>query len=295
MSNISTSSVAEINRIPRPQYRMSAKRAAGAIILYALMIIVALICLGPFLWLLSTSLKTGENLYAFPPQFIPNPITFDNYIKVFDIMPLWNYMWNTVVMTASGVVLNIVFCLITAYPLARMKFPGRNLIFYAIISTMILPNAAGMIVNFITINKLGLYNTMLGVVIPSAISVFNIFLLRQSFITIPREMEDSARVDGAGEFRIFWNIMCPIIKPTIATVLIFDFMAFWNSFLWPIIVLDDPLKYPLAPALSYLQGSLSFNFAYIAVGTIISIIPIIVIFLILQKQFINGMVGAVKG
>ncbi|MBU5441976.1 carbohydrate ABC transporter permease [Paenibacillus sp. MSJ-34] len=274
---------------------ISARKAIGAFILYILMIIAALICLGPFLWLLSTSLKTGENLYAFPPQFIPNPITFENYIKVFDIMPLWNYMWNTVVMTAAGVGLNIAFCLITAYPLARMSFRGRNFIFYAIISTMILPNAAGMIVNFLTINKLGLYNTMTGVVLPSAISVFNIFLLRQAFITIPREMEDSARVDGAGEFRIFWNIMIPMIKPTISTVLIFDFMAFWNSFLWPIIVLDDPKKYPLAPALSYLQGSLSFNFAYIAVGTIISIIPIIVIFLILQKQFINGMVGAVKG
>ncbi|CAH0118188.1 MULTISPECIES: carbohydrate ABC transporter permease [unclassified Paenibacillus] len=294
MSNMSPSSAVRANRMPRRR-PISARKAIGAFILYILMIIAALICLGPFLWLLSTSLKTGENLYAFPPQFIPNPITFENYIKVFDIMPLWNYMWNTVVMTAAGVGLNIAFCLITAYPLARMSFRGRNFIFYAIISTMILPNAAGMIVNFLTINKLGLYNTMTGVVLPSAISVFNIFLLRQAFITIPREMEDSARVDGAGEFRIFWNIMIPMIKPTISTVLIFDFMAFWNSFLWPIIVLDDPKKYPLAPALSYLQGSLSFNFAYIAVGTIISIIPIIVIFLILQKQFINGMVGAVKG
>lgn len=295
MSNMSPSSAVRANRMPRRRRPISARKAIGAFILYILMIIAALICLGPFLWLLSTSLKTGENLYAFPPQFIPNPITFENYIKVFDIMPLWNYMWNTVVMTAAGVGLNIAFCLITAYPLARMSFRGRNFIFYAIISTMILPNAAGMIVNFLTINKLGLYNTMTGVVLPSAISVFNIFLLRQAFITIPREMEDSARVDGAGEFRIFWNIMIPMIKPTISTVLIFDFMAFWNSFLWPIIVLDDPKKYPLAPALSYLQGSLSFNFAYIAVGTIISIIPIIVIFLILQKQFINGMVGAVKG
>lgn len=283
------------NRMPRRPHRISAKKAAGSLSLYTLMIIVALICLGPFLWLLSTSLKTGENLYAFPPRLIPNPVTFENYMKVFDIMPLWRYMWNTVVMTVAGVLLNIVFCLITAYPLARMNFPGRRFIFFGIISTMILPNAAGMIVNFLTINTLGLYNTMLGVVLPSAISVFNIFLLRQAFITIPREMEDSARVDGAGEFRIFWHIMTPIIKATISTVLIFDFMAFWNSFLWPIIVLDDPMKYPLAPALSYLQGSLSFNFAYIAVGTIISIIPIIVIFLILQKQFINGMVGAVKG
>jgi len=271
------------------------KKVGIRIVLYLLLLITALFCLGPFLWLLSTAFKTGENVYAFPPQFIPNPISFKNFIDVFDIMPLWKYIYNTVYMTVLGVGLNLLFCTITAYPLARIQFPGRNFIFYAIVSTMVLPNAAGMIVNFIIIQKLGLYNNMLGVVLPSAISVFNIFLLRQAFITIPNEMELSARIDGAREFRIFYSIMLPMIRPAVATVVIFDFMAFWNSLIWPVIIFDDQDKYPLAPALQYLQGSLSFNFPYIAAGTIISIIPMIVIFLILQKQFINGMVGAVKG
>jgi putative chitobiose transport system permease protein len=247
------------------------------------------------LWLLSTAFKTGENVYAFPPQFIPNPISFKNFLDVFDIMPLWTYIYNTIYMTGLGVGLNLVMCTMTAYPLARIRFPGRNFIFYAIVSTMILPNAAGMIVNFIIIQKMGLYNNMLGVVLPSAISVFNIFLLRQAFITIPNDMEHSARIDGAREFKIFYSIMLPMIRPAVATVVIFDFMAFWNSLIWPVIILDDQDKYPLAPALQYLQGTLSYNFPYIAAGTIISIIPMIIIFLILQKQFINGMVGAVKG
>ncbi|WP_308635694.1 carbohydrate ABC transporter permease [Paenibacillus silvisoli] len=273
----------------------SAKKIIAPLLLYPLLLLTALVCLGPFLWLLSTALKTGDNVYAFPPQFIPNPITFDNFIEVFNIMPLWHYIGNTVYMTALGVGLNLLFCTITAYPLARISFPGRNFLFYTIVSTMILPNAAGMIVNFILINKFGLYNTMLGVVLPSAISVFNIFLLRQAFITIPNDMEHSARVDGAGEFRIFLVIMLPMIRPAVATVLIFDFMAFWNSLIWPVIVFDDQNKYPLGPALQYLNGTLAYNFPYIAAGTIISILPIIVIFLILQKQFINGMVGAVKG
>ncbi|XEC97386.1 carbohydrate ABC transporter permease [Paenibacillus tarimensis] len=270
-------------------------RVAGAAVLYSLMILTALFCLGPFLWLLSTALKENANVYQFPPQLIPWPMTFKNFIDVFNIMPLWTIIWNTVVMTTMGVGLNLVTCTLTAYPLARFSFPGRNLIFYAIVSTMILPNAAGMIVHFLIIQKLGLYNTFLGIVLPSAVTVFNVFLLRQAFITIPLEMEDAARIDGSSEFRIFWSIMVPMIRPALATVVIFDFMAFWNSFIWPIVVLDDPHKYPLTAALQYLQGELSYNFLYIAAGTIISVIPIIIVFLILQKQFINGMVGAVKG
>ncbi|MCY9697243.1 carbohydrate ABC transporter permease [Paenibacillus alginolyticus] len=275
--------------------RRSWKKVISAVIVYLLLFLIALVFLGPFLWLLSTSLKVNANVYKFPPQLIPWPINFKNYLDVFHIMPLWSYIWNTIVMTFLGVVLNVVICTATAYPIARIHFPGRNFVFYAIISTMILPNAAGMIVNFILIQKLHLYNTVWGIVLPSAVSVFNIFLLRQAFITIPNDMEYSSRIDGASEFRIFWNIMVPMIRPAIATVVIFDFMGFWNSMIWPVIILDDKEKYPLTAALQYLQGNLAYNFPYIAAGTIISVIPIILIFLVLQKQFINGMVGAVKG
>ncbi|MBB6673305.1 carbohydrate ABC transporter permease [Cohnella nanjingensis] len=275
--------------------KTSPKKIVQAIVVYPLLLLTTVVTLGPFLWLLSTALKTGDNIYAYPPQFIPNPITFKNFIDVFNLMPLWSYIGNTVYMTALGVLLNIFLCAITAYPLARLRFPFRNAIFFAMVSTMILPNAGGMIVNFLTIQSLGLYNNMFGVVLPSAISIFNIFLLRQAFITVPNDMEHSARIDGAGEFRIFATIMVPMIRPAIATVLIFDFMAFWNSLIWPVIILDDRAKYPLGPALKYLNSNLAFNFPYVAAGTIISVIPIIIIFLVLQKQFINGMVGAVKG
>lgn len=280
---------------PLRSSKLSSRKIVQAIILYPLLLLTTCVTLGPFLWLLSTALKNGDNVYAYPPQFIPNPITFQNFIDVFSIMPLWHYIGNTVYMTAMGVGLNLLLCTMTAYPVARLRFPGRNWIFFAMVSTMILPNAAGMIVNFLTIKSLGLYNTMLGVVMPSAISIFNVFLLRQAFITVPNDMEHSARIDGAGEFRIFAQIMVPMIRPAIATVVIFDFMAFWNSLIWPMIILDDRSSYPLGSALSFLNSTLAYNFPYIAAGTIISVIPIILIFLVLQKQFINGMVGAVKG
>jgi putative chitobiose transport system permease protein len=271
------------------------KKVVQAIIVYPLLILTTALTLGPFLWLLSTALKNGDNVYAYPPQFIPNPITFQNFIDVFKIMPLWHYIENTVYMTAMGVGLNLLLCTMTAYPLARLRFPGRNAIFFTMVSTMILPSAAGMIINFLTIKSIGLYNTLFGVVLPSAISIFNVFLLRQAFITVPNDMEHSARIDGAGEFRIFAQIMVPMIRSAISTVVIFDFMAFWNSMIWPIIILDDQSKYPLGAALKFLDSNLAYNFPYIAAGTIISVIPIVLVFLVLQRQFINGMVGAVKG
>jgi putative chitobiose transport system permease protein len=242
--------------------------------------------------MLSTSLKTPQNVYNM--SIIPNSITFENYRGVWNFMSIPKYIMNTVIIAFFGVVSNLLLSALTAYPLAKFDFKGKNIIFYAMIATMILPNATGMIVNFITIKKLGLANTFAGVILPSAVTVFNVFLLRQAYITVPKGLDDAARIDGAGEFMIWWRIMLPSIKPALATVVILNFMAFWNSFIWPIIVLQDPSKYPLAAALSYLKGQFAYKFGYVAASTIISIIPIIIIFLAFQKYFIEGMTGALK-
>lgn len=262
-------------------------------VLYLLMCLVALVTLGPFLYLTLTSLHTGKAVFQMPPPIFP--LTLKNYEAVFTLLPVGRYLWNTIRIVAMGVGLNVAVCALAAYPLAKLRFRGRDLIFYAIVSTMLLPNAAGTIVNFLTLKKLHLTNTLLGVVLPSAANVFNIFLMRQAYLTVPRELDEAARIDGANEWWIFWRVNLPLVKPALATVVIFDFMAFWNSFLWPVIVLRDPDLYPLATGLRYLQGQFSYNFAYIAAGTVVSILPMILVFLILQKQFIQGVVGALKG
>ncbi|MBP2019614.1 putative chitobiose transport system permease protein [Symbiobacterium terraclitae] len=264
-------------------------------LLYLVMTAIALLMVFPFLWLLSTSFKTASNVYAFPPQMIPNPATLDNYVGVTKMVPIWRYLKNTAIITALGVGLNVLFSTLAAYPLARMRFPGRDIIFGALLSTMIIPNGAGMIVNYMTLRTLRLTDTFLGVVLPSAATIFSIFLLRQAYTTIPKELEEAARIDGAGDLFIWWRIMVPLIRPTLLTVVIFDFMAHWNSFIWPVVVMKSPDNYPLAAGLLYLQGQFSYNFLYLAAGTVISITPMIILFLLLQKYFINGVAGAVKG
>jgi len=263
--------------------------------LYFWLIVFAIFMMGPFLWLLSVSLMPGKNVFSFPPAIFPSFIDFKNYIDVWKYMDFFKYIWNTVVISVLGVVLSIFFSCLTAYPLAVFKFKGRNAIFLVLVSTMIIPAAAGLVVNYLTIKALGVMDTYLAVILPSAVSVFNIFLMRQAFIGVPLEIRDSGRIDGASEFRIWYQLMMPMVKPAIAVIGLLEFMAMWNNFLWPIIVLNDTNKYPLASALSFLNGQFSYNFGWIAAGTMISVIPIIVVFLFTQKYYMEGISGAVKG
>ena len=263
--------------------------------LYFWLIVFAIFMMGPFLWLLSVSLMPGKNVFSFPPAIFPSFIDFQNYIDVWKYMDFFKYIWNTVVISVLGVVLSIFFSCLTAYPLAVFKFKGRNAIFLVLVSTMIIPAAAGLVVNYLTIKALGVMDTYLAVILPSAVSVFNIFLMRQAFMGVPLEIRDSGRIDGASEFRIWYQLMMPMVKPAIAVIGLLEFMAMWNNFLWPIIVLNDTTKYPLASALSFLNGQFSYNFGWIAAGTMISVIPIIVVFLFTQKYYMEGISGAVKG
>ncbi len=264
-------------------------------VIYVLLVLLALFLMGPFLWLLSVSLMPGRNIFSTPPAIFPTFIDFDNYVQVWQFMNFPKYMLNTVIITALGVIFNVVLASLTGYPLAVFRFKGKNLVFTLLIATMIIPSYTSFIVHYLTIQGLHLGNTYLGVVLPGAVSVFNIFLMRQTFIHIPTDVRDSGKMDGASEFRIWWQLVLPLVKPALAVISLLEAMSFWNSFLWPIVILNDTELYPLAAALTYLNGQFAYNFGWIAAGTMISVLPIIILFLFTQRYYMEGLAGAVKG
>ncbi|GGA37157.1 carbohydrate ABC transporter permease [Paenibacillus physcomitrellae] len=261
-------------------------------LLYLILILVAVLCAGPFLWMLSTSFKGNENIYEM--SLFPKHPTFSNYVGVVEFLDLPIYIWNTFVMTVLGILLDVVLASLCAYPLAKFDFYGKKIITGALLATQILPAAAGLIVNYITVGALGLMGSYWAVILPGSIAVFSIILFRQAYFSVSTEVMEASRIDGASEFKIWYKIMAPQILPAISTVVIFDFINKWNNFLWPIIVLN-PDKYPIAAALNYLGGTFNFQFGYIAAATIISIVPIIIVFVFFQKNYINSVAGAVKG
>ncbi|AKG03787.1 sugar ABC transporter permease [Salimicrobium jeotgali] len=264
---------------------------------YSLLILVTIFMIGPFLWLLATALKSGnENIFQYPPTFIPSDPTFSNFGKVLETFPFFRYLFNSIVVGFLTVFLNVLFCSLAAYPLARMKFRGSKTIFILIISTMMIPFQLLMIPVYIISLNLGLQNTYLGMVLPHITTAFGVFLMRQAFLTIPEELDESARMDGANSFQIWWRILMPLAKPSMVTLMIFTFVSAWGDFLWPLIIINDQSMYTLPLGLNMLSGTFTSDWRLIAAGTILSMLPILIVFLLLQKFFIGGaMKGAVKG
>ena len=256
---------------------------------------LAVITTFPFLWLLATALRATGTVFAFPPVLIPRPATLANFAGVWETMPVGRFFLNTAYITGMGIALTLATSALAGYPLARMRFPGRDVIFYAIIGSLMLPQHVGLILNFVTMMRLHLVDTYAAVYLPSVASIFGIFLLRQAYLVIPQEIEDAARIDGAGDLRLWAQVMLPLVTPALATLAIVEFTGYWNSFLWPLIVLKSPDHYPLAVGLLYLSGLFAHNTRYIAAGAVLMTLPVIVVFLLLQRYFLRGIVlGAVR-
>lgn len=270
---------------------------------HIILITVSILSIFPFLWLISTSLKgAGENIFAYPPNFIPTDPTFENYVGVWGKVNFLRYFLNSFIVAFFTVILNLIFSSMAAYPLARMEFKGKKSAFFAILATIMIPFQAIMLPIYLIILKLNLIDSAgavpgyLGLILPFAVSAFGIFLMRQAFLAIPKEMEEAAIVDGCNSWQIFSKVLLPMVKPTLAILAIFTFIGSWGEFLWPSIVLSDEKMFTLPVGINNLQGIFSSNWRYIAAGSIISIIPIIVFFLSLQRYFISGEnEGAVKG
>lgn len=255
---------------------------------------IAILCLFPFWWTLVTALSTTGNIFAFPPSFWPQSPSLENFLEVFKVIPLTAFYRNSILITISTVVWRLVFCSLAAYPLARMQFKGRKLVFGVIVATMVLPSEVNFLVNFITVTKLGLIDTYTGVVLPNVVNAVSILLLKQAFEEIPQDLIDAARVDGAREWTIFLRIVLPLITPWLATVGVLTAVESWNEYIWPSIVMSRPDEFPLSVGVLYLRGTFGSSTRVAAAGTILTVLPILLAFILTQRFFMRGMDGAVK-
>jgi putative chitobiose transport system permease protein len=265
--------------------------------MYALLGAIAIAMLIPLVWLVSTSLKSPtEDIFQFPPRLIPSQPTFQNFVTVWKSHPFGRYITNSVIVSVLTVALNLLFCSLAAYPLARLQFRGREAIFTAIVATIMIPFQIVMIPLYVLAVQLGLRNSYLGIIFPAIASAFGIFLLRQAFQGVPKELEEAARIDGCSELGIWWYVMLPSIRPALVTLAIFVFIGSWSDFLWPLIVLDRPEYYTLPLGVASLAGTFSLDWRLIAAGSVISIAPIILFFLFMQRYIVpTEAASGVKG
>ena len=279
------------------------KKMLKSVSIHSVLIFTSLLSIFPFIWLLSTSLKgNSENIFAYPPAIIPKEFTFANYTGVWHRVDLMRYFINSMVVAGGTVLLNLILSALAGYPLARMEFKGKKIAFFAILATIMVPFQAIMLPVYLITLKLRLVDGVsdaagfVGLIMPFAVNAFGIFLMRQAFMAIPREMEEAAIVDGCNVFQVFWKVLLPMVKPSLAVLAIFTFIGSWGEFLWPSIILTKESMFTLPVGVNNLQGMFSSNWRYIAAGSIISTIPIIIFFLAMQKYFIAGEnEGAVKG
>jgi putative chitobiose transport system permease protein len=264
---------------------------------YVLLLLVSLVTVFPFLWIFLTAFKgPTDAVYSTPPQLIPHDPTIDNFIRVWNQLPIGNFFLNSIVVAVGTTGLSVLITSLAAYPFAKMKFPGRDAIFYFLLATLIVPVQLTYIPSFVLAVKVfHYYDALHALILPNMASVFNIFLLRQAFKGVPDDLIDAAKMDGASELRIWWGVLLPVIRPSLATVAIFTFVVSWNDFLWPSLMLPTMANKTLPVGLAALQGMFSSDFRGTAAGVTMTVIPIMIFFIALQRQFIRGLSGAVKG
>ncbi|REJ07766.1 carbohydrate ABC transporter permease [Halobacillus trueperi] len=241
----------------------------------------------PFIWMISSSFKPESEVLSIPPTIIPDNPTLDNYINLFTNMNFAVYLRNTLVIVLFSF-LGLLFNAMAGYGFAKYNFKGRDKFFYIVLATMMIPGQVTMIPVYLLLNAMGLTNTMTGIILPGLAVAFSIFLFRQFMTTIPDDLIEAARLDGAGEFYIFFRLVMPIAKPIFAVQGILTFIAGWNSFLWPLIIANDESLYTLSVGLSLLQGQYANNFALQMAGAAFMVVPIIIIFSFFQKYIVEG-------
>lgn len=259
---------------------------------YVLILFGALTMVVPFLWMLSTSLKAPGSVLTVPPEIIPSAPTLESYRRVADTIPIVRMLANSLIVTVATVALQLTTCALSAYAFSRMRWKGRDALFIVYLATLMIPGQVTITPLFILIKQLGWNNSYQALILPAATSAFGTFLLRQAMITIPREYEEAAFLDGASHWGVFRSIIVPMSRASLATLAVFSAMGAWNDFLWPLIVLKDPDMMTLPVGLALLQGRYTNDWNMIMAGAVISVVPIVVAFFAAQRSFVNGMVSS---
>lgn len=298
MSSLLGLASASSRAVSRSAPRVRAKlKWIRMVVSHLVLISVGLLFAVPFLWLISTAVKPDAQVFQIPPVWIPRPARWENYPKALHYIPFALYTWNTLKICLISSVGTVMSCSVVAYGLAKIRWRGRNLVFYSLLATMIIPSQVTMIPTFTIFKWLGWIGTILPLTVPSFFgSAFYIFLLRQFFMTIPSELSEAARIDGCSEFGIFWRIVLPLVRPALTTVALFTFIGTWNDFLGPLLYLNDDRTYTLSLGLERFVSQHGAEWSMLMAASTLMTIPIVVIFFFAQKTFIQGVtLTGIKG
>ena len=262
---------------------------ASTVVLHVILIIGAITMVVPFLWMVVTSLETTAQAFAIPPSFIPNPVMWSNYPQSFTALPFDLAYMNSAIVAVSVTVFQLITCSMAAYAFARIKFPGRDIIFFVFLATMMIPFQLTIIPIFLTMKKLGLLDTLLALILPPALfSAFGVFLLRQFILGLPVELEEAAIVDGANRWTTFWQLILPLLRAPLAALGIFCFIGQWNNFFAPLIMLNTPTNFTVPLMLNQFRGQYATEWTLVMAGSVIAILPLLIVYILLQRHIIRG-------
>ena len=272
------------------------KRALPSLAIHLLLVAGALVTLTPLLWMVSASFMPTGQASSFPPPLLPSAPTLEHYVDLFTRLNLARDFANSLLITLGVTLFSLVVNSMAGYAFAKLRFGGREAVFKVLVAAMVIPGQVGMMPLFLMVKGLGLVNTPWGVMIPGLATVFGIFMIRQFALSIPDDLLDAARIDGASEFRIYWTIVLPVLRPILVTMATFSFLSAWNDFMWPLIVLSDDSRYTLPVALANLVGEHVQDTELMMAGSVVTVLPVLLVFLVMQRSYIKGvLMGSVKG
>lgn len=270
-------------------------KAPRAVLLHAVLIVGAVLTLTPLLWMLSASFMAPGEANQVPPHLLPAAPTLEHYRALFERLDLARNFGNSLAVALLGTSVGVLFNAMAGYAFAKLRFPGREGVFRMLVAALVIPAQVGMLPLFLMLQQLGLVNTLMGVALPSFASIFGIFMVRQFALAIPDDLIDAARLDGASEWRIFWTIVMPVLQPVLVTLALFTFLAAWNDFMWPLIVLSDSSRYTLPVALANLVGEHVQDTELMMAGAVLTVLPVLTLFLALQRLYTRGILaGSLK-